>query len=112
MRMRTLALAVLLGLATHAAVADDAKPVWTKLAGNYGWDYMKPKTKCAKVTDALVTKMKKYECTVPDPGSTASGKDAVADCKNKSGDDGYLFFAKLADCQKERDTQLANGGGA
>ena len=101
--MRTLlvSLGLLLAIPAHA----DA-PV---LKGTYGWDYMKPKaSKCTKVTATLATKMKKYDCTVPDKGSTASGKDAVADCKNKKGDDGYLFFDKLADCNKERETQLAN----
>ena len=97
---------LILAMSLVAVPASADAPV---LLGTFGWDYMKPKaSKCAKVTAALVTKLKKYDCTVPDPGTTASGKDAVADCKNKAGDDGYLMFTKLADCNKERDTQLAN----
>ncbi len=106
--MRTLPCLFALLVAT-TALADD-KAILASLKGTYAWDYMKPATsKCAKTTPALVTKMKKYVCEVPGKGTTASGRDAVANCRTKDESDGYVFFATLADCKVERDTQLANG---
>ncbi len=107
--MRT-PLVVLSLFVAATTLADTPPPVWKLLKGNYGWDFMKPKaSKCAKVTAALVAKMKKYTCEVPDAGTSASGKPAVAECKSKDGNDGYVFFAKVEDCKTERETQLANG---
>jgi hypothetical protein len=96
-------------LVSTTALADDAA-ILASLKGTYSWDYMKPaKSKCTKTTPALITKMKKYVCEVPAKGTTASGKDAVANCRTKDESDGFVFFAKLADCKDERETQLANG---
>ena len=107
--MRTVGTILLLLALGTGALADD-KAVRASLKGTYAWDYMKPKTaKCTKATAALVAKMKAYTCEVPEKGTTASGKDAVASCRSKNEEDGYVFFTKLADCKVERDTQLANG---
>jgi hypothetical protein len=107
--MRTLTCLLAL-LVSTSALADDAA-ILASLKGTYSWDYMKPKnSKCTKTTAALITKMKKYVCEVPGKGTTASGKDAVANCRTKDEADGFVFFAKLDDCKLERETQLANGG--
>ena len=106
--MRTVGTILLLLALGTGALADD-KAVRASLKGTYAWDYMKPKTaKCTKATAALVAKMKAYTCEVPEKGTTASGKDAVANCRSKNEQDAYLFFTKLADCKVERGTQLAN----
>jgi hypothetical protein len=106
--MRTLV--CLLVLLVSTTVTADNAAILASLKGTYAWDYMKPKSsKCTKTTAALITKMKKYNCEVPDKGTTASGKDAVANCRTKDEADGFLFFAKIADCKVERETQLANG---
>ncbi len=108
--MRQVGSTLLLLLALGTGARADDKAVLASLKGTYAWDYMKPRTsKCTKATAALVAKMKAYICEVPDKGTTASGKDAVANCRTKNEADGYVFFAKLADCKVERDTQLANG---
>lgn len=99
-------LAVLALIATPA-LAEPAKA--PKLEGSFAFDVMKPRTKCAKVTGALLTKLSKgYSCG-PADSDTASGVKTAAACKAKSGDSQFLLFATNADCEKERETQLANG---
>lgn len=101
--MRTLVAALAL-LAATPALADAPS-----IANTYGFDYMKPeKSSCKKVTGALHKKLKPYTCVAVETGTTASGRDAVADCKNAKATSGYLLFTTLADCKEERDTQLAN----
>lgn len=80
----------------------------------FAWDMMNLKSKCAKVTGALQTKLtgKSYTCAKPDAGSTASGKPAIALCKTAKEDSQFIVFAKEADCKAERDTQVENAGGA
>jgi hypothetical protein len=99
-------LAVLALIATPA-LAEPARPA--KLEGSFAFDVMKPKIKCAKVTGALLTKLNKsYRCG-PADSDTASGVKTVAVCKAKTGDSQILVFATTADCENERQTQLANG---
>ncbi len=112
--MRLLAIAIVLVLLPafdDAATVSPAKPA---LKDTFGFDYMMPKrSKCVKVTGALLKKLQtKYTCTAPEePTATASGKPAAAMCEVKKGKpSGYVLFAKLADCQDERETQMANGG--
>jgi hypothetical protein len=93
------------------AVADDAGP---KIVDTFAFQTMAPKKKCAKVTGALKQKLEKnYTCFGPgkdEPGS-ASGKPIAARCepKSKKTRGEYLLFATNADCNEERETQLANG---
>jgi hypothetical protein len=99
-------LAVLALIATPA-LAEPAKP--PKLEGAFAFDVMKPRAKCAKVTGALLTRLtKSYSCG-PAESDTASGVKTVAVCKAKTGDSQFLLFAANADCENERETQLANG---
>ena len=104
-RMRILIALVLL----PSIVAAEPTPT---VENTFGFDAMKPKGKCAKVTGALKKKLdKSYACTAPDPNvGTASGKTLVASCKAKKGKSEYQLFATQADCNEERETQLANGG--
>ena len=94
-----------------AAAAEPAKPVpVTAITGTYGFDVAKPKRACAKVTGALLAKLKAYRCATPEAES-ASGKPVVATCTARRGGSEYMLFAKAADCTEERETQLANGAG-
>jgi hypothetical protein len=44
-------------------------------------------------------------------GQTGSGVTSVGECKVKKGPDSeYMLFSSAADCDKERETQLANAG--
>ena len=80
-----------------------------KLEGSFAFDVMKPRTRCAKVTGALLTRLtRSYSCG-PADADTASGVKTVAVCKAKAGDGQFLVFAQAADCENERQTQLANG---
>jgi hypothetical protein len=80
------------------------------IKGTFGFDVTRPKQKCAKVEGALLAKLKSYTCTKPDADS-ASGKPSVASCQAKKGSSMYMLFATAADCNEERETQLANGAG-
>jgi len=105
MLMRSLAALVLI---SAPAFAEPAKA--PRLDGSFAFDVMKPRTKCAKVTGALLTKLSKgYSCGPADT-DTASGGKTVAVCKAKTGDSQFMLFATNADCENERQTQLANGG--
>jgi hypothetical protein len=99
------ALVAALGLLISTPALADAPAI----ANTFGFDYMKPKRACKKVSGSLLKKLKRYTCEKVEPGSTASGKDAVADCKPAKGSGGFLLFATQADCNEERETQLANG---
>lgn len=103
--MKRLLLAVGVCLAVPA-VADPPQ-----IKNSYGFDVMKPKTKCVKVAGAVVTKLaKQYTCAAPaDPTASASGKPMLAECPAKKGTSRYLLFAAQKDCNEERETQLANG---
>jgi hypothetical protein len=105
--MITRSLAVLALLAAPA-LAGPAKPA--KLEGSFAFDVMKSTTtKCAKVTGALLARLNKdYRCG-PADSDTASGVKTVAACKAKTGDSQFLLFATSADCENERQTQVANG---
>jgi hypothetical protein len=103
----------LLLLAALSSVAlADPKSADVKIENTFGFDTMKPKTKCAKVTGALLKKLTtSYACAAPDGSvGTASGKVQVAGCKAKKGKSEFMLFATTADCNEERETQLANGG--
>jgi hypothetical protein len=95
-------------LAEPAKVPKDAKA--PKIEDTFGFDVMKSeKTKCAKVTGALLTKLtRSYRCQVPEIES-ASGLPYVAKCTAKKGDSAYMLFTTKVDCEKERETQVANG---
>ncbi|HEY0478837.1 MAG TPA: hypothetical protein VGD37_15065 [Kofleriaceae bacterium] len=82
-----------------------------KIAGTFGFDVFQPKQKCAKVAGALLTKLTKgYRCTeAGNDGQTGSGVVSVASCTVKKGAGSeYMLFTTAADCNKERETQLAN----
>jgi hypothetical protein len=104
--MLTRSLAVLALLAAPA-LAEPAKPA--KLEGSFAFDVMKPRTKCAKVTGALLTRLSKSYSCGPAETDTASGVKTVAACKAKTGDSQFLLFTTSADCENERQTQVANG---
>ncbi len=98
---------VVLALITAPALAEPAKE--PRLEGSFAFDVMKPRAKCAKVTGALLTRLNKsYRCG-PAESNTASGVKTVAACKAKTGDSQFLLFATNADCENERQTQIANG---
>jgi hypothetical protein len=103
-----------LGLAwvfVTAALVAPARADSPPIKGTFGFDVTRPKQKCAKVDGALLTKLNKsYTCTKPDSDS-ASGKPWLASCKAKQGSNMYMLFATAADCNEERETQLANGQG-
>jgi hypothetical protein len=108
---------LLLAALSSVALADPkpAKPVVEAkptIENTFGFDAMKPKTKCAKVTGALLKKLNtSYTCTAPDGSvGTASGKVQLAGCKAKKGKSEFMLFATTEDCTEERETQLANGG--
>lgn len=104
MLARSLAVLVLIAA---PALAGPAKPA--RIEGSFGFDVMKPRAKCARVTGALLTRLSKgYRCG-PSETDTASGVKTVAVCKAKTGDSQFLLFAASADCENERETQLANG---
>jgi len=88
-----------------AVTPAPAAPV---IKGTFAFDVFKPKRACAKVTGALLTKLKAYTCAPSETGS-ASGKPTVATCKAARGQSEYMLFATAADCTEERETQLANG---
>lgn len=93
------------------AVAEPVKPkdAAPKIDGTFGFDVMKPRTRCSKITGALLTRLRKdYTCAPPTTGS-ASGVAAAASCSAKKGESTYMLFTAQADCEKERETQLANG---
>ncbi|HRC58656.1 MAG: hypothetical protein IPI49_30615 [Myxococcales bacterium] len=91
------------------ARADGQPPKVIEIAGTYAFDwYRGTRSRCAKVSGALLRKLKKgYTCTPPDAGS-ASGRPVLAQC-TKGERSQYLLFATAADCKEERETQLANG---
>src|SRR5262249_34029391 len=97
---------VVLALAAGAVAA--APPPAPKIQGTFGFDVMKSeRTKCAKVTGALFTRLgKDYRCAPPDgDGKGGSGVPIVASCKAKKGQSAYLLFATPLDCETERATQ-------
>lgn len=104
--MITRSLAVL-ALIAAPALAEPAKA--PRLEGSFAFDVMKPRTKCAKVTGALLTRLSKSYSCGPADTDTASGVKTVAVCKAKTGDSQFMLFATNADCENERQTQLANG---
>ena len=116
--MKALLIVLIVGLAAPV-VADPepspptgAEPVPTPIKDTFGFDWMKPKrSKCVKVSGALLTRLKKsYACTPPDdPKASASGKVIIATCQAKKGKSEYLLLATKAECDEERETQLANG---
>jgi hypothetical protein len=114
-KRRTLASLILLAFAALSqaaapASADGHVPAPIVIKGTYGFDWHKPaKSKCVKVSGALLRKLQKsYTCATVDK-QTASGKPAVAACTNAGKTSEYLLFSSAADCKAERDTQLANG---
>lgn len=103
-------------LAFALAVLFAALPAYADppvIKDTYGFDWLMPqKSKCAKVTGALLTKLtRQYKCVTPeDPTATASGKKQIATCtviKGKKSE--YLLFGSQQDCATEREIQLANG---
>ncbi len=95
------------------AVAGPAFADPPAIKGMVGFDWSRTKqSKCSKVEGALLaTLTKSYTCAAPDKSiSSASGKPVAATCKAKRGKSEYLLFASAADCNEERDTQLANAG--
>lgn len=104
-------LAVLL-LLTSSALAEPAKPAAdVVIEGRFGFDVLKPKQKCAKVSGALHKKLStSYRCVAPDNGGeTGSGVISTATCTLKKGRGSeYMLFTTADDCNKERETQLAN----
>jgi hypothetical protein len=106
-----LAAPALCALLAGAALAEPAPPL--KIAGSFGFDVHRPKQVCAKVAGALLTRLSKdYHCAPPDNGGeTGSGVTSVATCTPKvKRESEYMLFATAGDCNKERETQLANGG--
>ena len=105
---------VILALLTAPALAEPAKPAapGPKIDGTFGFDVMKPKQKCSKVAGPLLARLgKSYHCAAPDNGGqTGSGVTSVATCKAAKGHSEYMLFSTAADCDKERETQLANAG--
>ncbi len=101
---------LVVALAATAPAAADPNPPAIKDA--FAFDAMKPKKACAKVTGALLKKIEKsYACAKPSADS-ASGKPLVAEGAIKKGSSStYLVLATKADCEEERETQLANGDG-
>lgn len=103
-----------------SASAEPAKPppapapaAAPKVEGTFGFDVMKPKQKCAKVAGALLTKLtRSYDCKLPDNGGqTGSGVQLLTVCTVKKGPQSeYMLFGSAADCNNERETQLANAG--
>jgi hypothetical protein len=113
--IRRSALALTLALIAVPAFAEPSKappaPPALKIEGTFGFDVMKPEQKCVKVAGALLAKLNKsYRCAVPDNGGqTGSGVVFVASCMVKKGPQSeYMLFATAADCNTERETQLAN----
>lgn len=108
MVLRSLALVLLL---SSTALAEPATPAAPVIEGRFGFDVFKPKQKCAKVTGALLARLRSaYRCVVPDNGGqTGSGVVFVASCTVKKGRESELMlFSSAADCEKERETQLLN----
>jgi hypothetical protein len=104
------ALAGLVAAAHAERPAVPAAPPAPALQGTFGFDVFKPKRACAKVTGALLTRLRSYRCG-PAETDTASGKPTVATCKARRDRSEYMLFATAADCNEERETQLANGAG-
>jgi hypothetical protein len=110
---------VALGSAVAVARADAAPPapsepvVSPKIEGAFAFDVTTPRRTCAKVTGALLTKLRKqFTCRAdPDHGS-ASGKPVIAECTAHKGTHFYMVLATTKDCEDERLTQLANGESA
>lgn len=96
-----------LALLAAPALAEPAKA--PRLEGSFAFDVMKPRTKCAKVAGALLTRLTKGYTCGPAETDSASGAKIVAACKAKKGDSQFLLFTTNADCENERTTQLANG---
>lgn len=108
--MRTWLITLCLLTAVQATTARADGP---EIKNTFGFDIMKPeRSKCAKVSGALLKKLEtSYKCEAATIGS-ASGKPIAASCKAKRGTSELLLFATLADCKEERETQLANAEGA
>ncbi len=100
------ALALLPVLPSAAADIDVLKGQFT-----FNWHTDPAKTKCAAVTDELLTTFKsdKYHCDLTVITNTAS--DAPARVCTENGDDGaeYLIFESEKACEGERETQVSNG---
>lgn len=107
MLLRSVAAVLLL---TTTAFAEPGKPS-PAIDGRFAFDVFKPKQKCAKVAGALLARLRgAYRCAAPDNGGeTGSGVVTVATCTLKKGSGSeFMLFGSAADCDKERETQLAN----
>lgn len=106
--MKPLARLASLGVLCVSLSAAAAPPA---IKAQFAFDVMKPTTRCAKVTGALLTKLtKSYTCTVPaDPTASASGKQMTAQCKANQGESSFTVMSTLKDCEDERETMLSNG---
>ncbi len=100
--------ASLLVLTPTMAVADGLNA----LVGHYGFNWLQDpnKAKCMPINENMVRTFgaKPYVCDLTPFKNTASGESAVKCSKNDNRVE-YLIFDTKAGCDKERETQAANG---
>ena len=84
------------------------------LAGRYAFNWKEAPLakKCSKIDSKLLSEFrsKAYACDLTEKTESASG-EAFVQCTKTGGAGQYLIFKKAASCEKERQTQEANGDG-
>jgi Zn-dependent M16 (insulinase) family peptidase len=105
LRWVVIATALSVPLGAHAAGSSESE-----MRGKFAFDWHTDpnKTKCARVSDKLLSMFMsaKFNCAQAD--NTASGIPAVA-CSAAGGSSEYLIFKTFAACEEERKTQVSNG---
>ncbi|MBK8482243.1 MAG: hypothetical protein IPL40_13930 [Proteobacteria bacterium] len=102
-RLLPAALVLCLSAALHAS------PPTSALAAKYAFDWSRiEKSPCQQIKARLLRTLKaKYTCSVATTRA-GSGKPILARCSAKHGRSEYLVFESAADCNDEREDQLAN----
>jgi hypothetical protein len=84
------------------------------LAGRYtfNWKAAPLAKKCLKIDSKLLSAFssKAYACDLTEKSESASGERFVQ-CTKTDGTGQYMIFKKAESCEKERQTQEANGDG-
>jgi hypothetical protein len=95
-----------------AAFAEpSAKDALAPLKGRFAFNWRNDpaKEKCVRITDKLLKDFEKsYTCDARENTDSASGKPSLR-CTKKDDSRQYLVFKTKADCEEERETQMANG---
>jgi hypothetical protein len=96
-------------LSTHVYAVRASE---NSLRGKYTFNWFADpnKTKCMRINGKWTARFMstQFHCDLKAKNKTASGVPASV-CSNKEGSSEYLIFSTLGSCEKERETQAANG---